>query len=141
MNSSFDNKLNSTLNQANSSIFESIADIIGYYAIPFVAFIGIILNSFLGAMTRSKKLKHSFYKYIFVKTLIDTFVCIFGLVYFKSNCLECNRDRYGYLFHKWYIVYPSLRITFMMSSISEIYLILNRYLILKNIRIAFTISN
>ena len=122
------------MNQATNNIYISIANIIGYYAIPLVSLIGIMLNIFLSIFLKSKKLKHSFYKYIFVKTMIDIFVCIFGAIYYKSICIECGPFTYQHLFHRWYIIMVNIRILFLMSSISEVYIILNRYLMLKNIR-------
>ena len=131
------NMSNITQLQTNNNYYEIIADIFGYYIISFVGFMGIIFNSFLSYILRSKNLKHSFYKYIFVKAIIDTVVSLFGLVYFKSNCQNCRSRSYAYLIHQWFVVLINVRIAFMMSSISEIYLILNRYLILKNIKNCF----
>ena len=76
----------------NQSIYDTYTDIIGYYAIPGISFIGIALNTFLSVILKIKKskLKHSFYKYIFVKSIIDTIVCIFGLIYYKSICIRCG---------------------------------------------------
>ena len=117
-----------------NNIYELFSDIIGYYAISIISFIGIILNSFLSFILISKNLKHKFYKYILVKSIIDTIVCIFGLIYFKGICQNCLKNlRYQYIFHRWYVISINIRIVFMMSSISEIYLIINRYLIIKNI--------
>ena len=128
------NKQNTTGIQSGK-IYVLFADIIGYYLIPCVCAIGIILNIFLSIMLKSNKLKHSFYKYIFIKTLIDTIVCIFGVTYSKSLCIGCAANRsYEYLFHQFYIITINTRVTSLMSSISEVYLIPNRYLILKNIQ-------
>ena len=132
-----DNNQNYTLYSTNNNIYNLIIDIIGYYVIPLVSLIGIILNSLLGFILKNNDLKHGLYKYIFVKSVIDIVVCVLGSIYIKTLCFRCGNYEYERQFYAWYIVIINIRIVFTMSSISEIYLILNRYLILKNIRNCF----
>ena len=55
-----------------------ISDLIGYYAIPIVSLFGLLLNFLISILLKNKELKHSFYKYLFIKAILDTVICLIG---------------------------------------------------------------
>lgn len=124
---------NITTNKATDAI-NYISDIVGYYVISVVSFIGILLNIFILFILRKKELKHDFYKYLWVKAIVDLMICIFGLVYLKSVCSDCPNtisNTYWIIFYQWYMVKVNLRTVFAVSSIHEIYMITVRYYIIR----------
>ena len=129
--------VNITTNQFIDNI-NFITDIIGYYTITTVSAVGLILNLFMSIVLLNKDLKHNFYKYLWVKALIDVLVCIIGIGYLKSICLKCpstNVNTFQILAYQWYMNKITMRTIFMSSSIHEIYLIVQRYLIIKGNKI------
>lgn len=90
------------------------------------------MNLFIMNLLRSKVLKHGFYKHVGVKTFIDTLICLIGIGYFYNVCIGCQLYyRYETIVYEW-VIKMSIRVMFMTSSLHEIYLISNRYLILGN---------
>lgn len=115
-----------------SQRIELISDIMAYYCISAVSLIGLFINLYMNNLLRSKTLKFSFYKHIRFKTIIDSLICLLGVGCFNYVCLGCQMfASYEKIFYQLVITF-SVRIMFMISSFHEIYLITNRYLILKN---------
>ena len=111
-----------------------ITDIIGYYIIPVVSLIGICLNISTSFILKRKELKQYFYKYLWVKSIIDSLICLIGIGYFRSLCVKCQSTKfnsYGILFYQWFVIKINLRTILMVSSLHEIYMITQRYLIIK----------
>ena len=124
---------NATINWYIDNI-ELFSDIIGFYLISLVSFLGLIINLGINISWDSKILKHSFYRYLRVKVCIDIVICIISIGYLNSNCLECqwtNNNNYYQIFYQWRIIKINMKGIFMISSLHEIYLI-TRYLIIKN---------
>lgn len=115
-----------------SERIDSISDIITYYCISAVSLIGLSINLFMSNLLRSKTLKYSFYKHIRFKSVIDSLICLLGIGCFNYICLGCLVfSSYEKIFYQVIMTF-AVRIMFMVSSFHEIYLIANRYLILKS---------
>ena len=124
--------LNNTVSQYFSHHIDLISNFIGFYGIRIICSLGFLINIFIIILLRNKKLKYSFYKHIRVKTVISLFICLIGFGYQNSICEICQiYFRYETIVYTWTIRIGT-RIMFMISSFHEIYLITNRYLILKN---------
>ena len=109
-----------------------ISNYIGYYGISTVSLIGILINIFIKNLLRNKSLNNTFYKHISIKIMIDLMICIVGIGYLNTVCLICSQYlSYEIMLYYW-VVIISTRYIFFMSTIHEIYLITNRFLILKN---------
>jgi len=134
--------LSSNITFANLTCLHINSYIISEYLVPIVSAFGIILNLILVIMLLDKNLKSRCYKYILCKTLIDLFISIFGMISGMSSflCFTCNEVTASYWlsFAKIYLVAVPLRILFLASALSEIYLSLNRYYDLDNIKNFFT---
>jgi len=116
-------------------------NIIGIYLIPTISLLGLLLNSFLAYMLCDKRLKSRCYKYILCKAVIDLLISIFGIASGPGNCLcpTCNEvDTYWLIFYRIYLVAVPIRILFLTSALSEIYISLNRRYTLENIKNVFT---
>ena len=123
------NLFNLTLNGSDisaSCLLMKISDVIGYYLITIAAFAGFILNLANIKLLAHKSLKHRFYKYLMCKSILDATVCFLGMGYLNNQSIPTFTDNYWLLFYKLYIVKIPLRIEFMVLSLSEIYLTLNR---------------
>lgn len=124
---------NKTTNKA-TDVINHISEIVGYYVIPVVSLIGILLNIFSTFILRKKELKHYSYKYLWVKAIIDLTICILGLGYNYSLCLGCdstNSNTYELLFYQWYVININTRVILAVSSLHEIYMITERYYAIK----------
>lgn len=133
MNFSLDNPYFNN-NQSNRGI-EILTDIVGYYLTSAVSFIGLSLNLFISVTLRRKELKNSFYRYLWFKALIDIFICVIGIGYFKSFCHYCpstSVNTYGVLFYQWYVIKANLTNILIISSWHEIYSITQRYYKIQN---------
>ena len=100
------NIADSYTNQEADAI-QLFTNVIGYYSISIVSFVGFILNIFLAIILKNKKLDHAFYKYLFVKACIDSCVCLIGIGYLKSNCAACRENvvnHYYVLTYQWYAI-------------------------------------
>ena len=132
---------NQTINETNealmaSFIFDSIAYIIGYYMITAISAIGLVINTFTLKVLSSPKLKHSIYNYFWCRSFCDLLVCAIGVTYLYNSCVNCeelNKLTYSFQFYRYYFLFLPMRILFLASSLAEIYLLLNRCLILYNI--------
>lgn len=108
---------NLTTNKAIVAI-NFITDIVGYYLISAISFFGIPLNIFMSFILRKKDLKHSYYKYLRVKAIIDLLICILGVGYLKSACIDCpstNSNTYETIFYQWYLIKLNIRTIVMIS--------------------------
>ena len=84
-------------------------------------------------IAQKKILSHSLYKYLLVKAIIDVIICLFGIGYFKTNCAYCSvTNTYAILIYQWYAIRINLKTLFMISSFHEIFLIVQRYLVIQN---------
>jgi hypothetical protein len=112
-----------------------ISDVIGYYIIPFVSLIGLILNMTCINVLKNLAKKNEFYKFILLKAYSDSIVCLFGIGYLNNNCLTCYQHychNYCYMFYIGRIVRINLRTVIFASVITELILNLNRWSILYN---------
>lgn len=115
-----------------SENFFVISNFIAYYFISIVCFIGFLINFFIMYLLKSKALKNIFYNHLIIKVCIDSLICLIGIGYFNNVCAGCNKYfYYEIIIYQWFITI-STGLIFMISPLHEIYLITNRYLILKN---------
>lgn len=129
-------------NNTNSSFYSNqigyinfTSNLFGYYIIPGLSFIGFILNLSIFILLFKNNFKHRFYKYLSCKSLIDTILCLIGIVSTNSFCHFCHENSsntYFVFILKIYTVRFSLRIFLVISSFLEIFLYLNRYMTIKN---------
>ena len=112
-----------------------VSDFIGLYVITVVCAIGIITNFCFLMLLFSKSLKHKFYNSLRIKAVFDFLLCVVGIGYLNNNCNICTESKfntYPALFYSWFIIQIPLRIAFLGSNISEIYMISNRCISLFN---------
>ena len=103
--------------------------VIGHYVIRILSGIGVFTNIFFLNLLSNEKLKHKFYGNLWLKTFFDLVMCIVGIEFTKSICLECTDkefDTYLEAFYEFYLLKYALYVAQFMSIYSEIYLILNR---------------
>ena len=87
-------------NTSDSSISKHIvliSSFIGYYGVCSISFMGILMNQFINYLLQSKSLENIFYKYISVKAVIDTFVCLIGVFHLNNVCISCGNYAYSYV--------------------------------------------
>lgn len=125
--------MNST--QSNSTLSENIdliLDFISYYIISFICFVGILLNLSVSWIVISNLSKCIFYKHLIVKLLISASTCLVGIGYLTTVCEGCRiTSSFTYVVYRWFILI-NMRVMFSMSSFHEIFLVLNRYMHMKN---------
>ncbi len=103
------------------------AHILASYVVRAVGGIGIVLNAFYAKLFFDKSLKHKIYDFFLCRVLCNAIVCLFVAGYVEI-CFECESYSYWYIFYEIYINANSIRVVSFASLISDIFLILNRYL-------------
>ena len=111
--------------------FNQISDIIGNSVSGFIG-IGIITNGFFLILLSNKSLKQKFYEDLWIKAFCDFIVCLIGVGHSNNSCI--NNCTYWAQFFNWYLIRIPVRLVFLASNISEIYLIFNRCIFLFNYR-------
>ncbi len=101
--------------------------ILSTYVIRVVGGIGIVLNAFYAKILFDKSLKHKIYDFFLCRVFCNAIVCLFVAGYVEM-CFECESYSYWFTFYQIYINGIGLRIVSCASLISDIFLILNRYL-------------
>ena len=113
------------------SVLNQISDVIGLYVITVIAAIGIVTNYCFLTILSNKRLKHKFYQNLWMKAFSDLVVCLIGVCYLNDNTYtRIENGPYWTLFIHLYMSKLSLRIALQASTYAEIYLILNRCIIL-----------
>lgn len=123
--------INNSSNSHNTSFLTDASDIIQSYVIKSISALGIVFNIFSIILLLRKVSTQQIYKFVFCKFFCNTFICSIGLFYSNIICPKLCEIRYTDLFVQIFISGLPLRIAILASSISDIILLLNRYLILK----------
>ena len=122
-------------NDKTKSLLNTLSEVTGTYLVTIVNSIGLLINLLMLKILVNKKLKHSFYNYLWIKAFIDVLVCFIGIGYLKTVCIAClntTRNTYGFIFYHWFIIMINTRVLFMTSAFHEIFLIYNRVIIIAN---------
>lgn len=111
------------------------------YIIFFISAFGLFLNiSCLIFIWRSSIFKHSYYTYLSCKIFFDTCICVIGVsfqsCYDPFNCL--TNQSYWKIFYQFYISGIGIRYINLGAYISEVYLNMNRYYGIRNIKNMWT---
>ncbi len=106
------------------------------YIIRAIGGIGIVFNALYAKILLNKSLKHKIYDFFLCRVICNVIVCIFvaGNV---ERCFECESDSYWFLFYQYFINGIGIKIVSFASFISDIFLILNRYLEISKKNILF----
>ena len=127
------NNTNSTDTSESIELILWFSRFFGNYGVISISFIGILVNSFMLYLLSSKILTNPFYKYIKLKAFIDTIVCLLGVFHHNNVCVKCRHYTYSHIYIVLRIGHViANRFILLASSLHEIYLITNRYMILKN---------
>ena len=97
------------------------------YVIRVAGGIGVLLNALYFKILLDKRLKHKIYDFFLCRVLCSAIVCLFGVGNI-SKCFTCESDSYWFLIYQYYISGIGIRMALFASLISDIFLILNRYL-------------
>ena len=112
----------------SDSIFKLTTDLITIYGIPGISVIGTALNLCSAAVLLNAKLKHSFYDFLFCRTICNLLVCLFGIFYSDLVCEKECTDSFVHLNIHWFgLIFPK-RVALLASFNSDILIILNRML-------------
>lgn len=127
------NNTNISSDTITSESINMISNFIGFYGISSISLIGILLNTFIHYLLGNKNLKYGFYQHIRLKTSIDILMCILGFGSLSSYvCIRCKTSNtYEIILYQCFS-FISSRIIYLISALHGIYLISNRYLIIKN---------
>ena len=101
--------------------------ILDIYVIRIVGALGIFFNIFNLVLLLHKSLKHSIYNFFWSRCFFNLVVCIFAC---GSPVLICLNDEYEYLyiFYRVYISRTLLEAFLIISAVSDLLLIVSRYL-------------
>jgi hypothetical protein len=121
--------MNSTANTTGVDLQWAIdlTEIISNYVIRITGGAGILVNLLLAILLLNKRLKHKIYDYFWCRSICSLSVCILSAGY-VGNCYNCVSDSYWFLFYQWYINFIGIRMFSLSCFISDIFLIVNRYL-------------
>lgn len=111
------------------------------YIILSVSAFGLLLNiSCLIVIWRSSIFKHSYYTYLSCKIFFDTCICVIGVsfqsCYDPFDCL--TNQSYWTIFYHFYISGFGIRYINLGAYVSEVYLNMNRYYGIRNIKNMWT---
>ena len=134
----FTNNTNkSTTNSTFSpNIFDELSYVIETYAFKIISPIGALFNLFILIVLLSGSFKHSIYRFIFCKFFWNFMVCVTGLVVLVPTCPIYCEDTYFEIFIQWFLNLL-FNLTNVGSGISDVFLLLNRYFLLKNVKNKF----
>ncbi len=102
-----------------------IRDIVINYVIRGISGIGIFFNIFSLTVVLHKSLKHNFYDFLRCRCICNLIVCILTIFYGRLVLENCPVN-YQWLYFAWFIN-VQIRLVLLASSISDILLIINRY--------------
>ena len=113
-------------------ILDMVDEAFSFYIIRVMAGIGIVTNVCFLIILSENSLKHRFYNNLWIKTFFDLGVCIGGVANFKSLSISIKRQEFKSFFDilLFYLNRRFIYFTEFCSILSEIYLILNRCIIL-----------
>jgi hypothetical protein len=119
--------INSSLIQTNgSSLTNNLNKAAAIVGIRVISGIGIVFNIITLIVLFNKKYKHKFYDFLRCRCISYLVVCIYGVLF--KNFTETNEvDDYLYILVDWFVIFLPIRITFLASAITDILLVLNRF--------------
>ena len=105
--------------------------IIETYLVKIVSLFGFIFNAFNLMIISSKELKHYLYNFIWCKLFFNLIDCVLGMINIGYECPESCQSDYYTIFLSW-ANGITIRNVFIMSQLTDILLMLNRYLLFTN---------
>ena len=129
------NDSNSSVHIVKISTINAISNIFGYFIIPGLSAIGMVLNLLITILLGKNKFKHKFYKYLCCKTIIDVMICFNGIGFMNSYCSICQENisnTFLLQIYRQHLVKNSLRVLLSISSLFEVFLSLNRFMTILN---------
>ncbi len=130
------NNTNSTELNIQDEWAKEGAQILASYVVRAVGGFGIVLNAFYAKILFDKSLKHKIYDFFLCRVLCNGIVCLFVAGYIQM-CFECESYSYWFIFYEIYINANGIRVVSFASLLSDIFLILNRYLEITKKNIVF----
>jgi len=121
--------MNSTANSTSLDLQWAIdlTEIINNYVIRITGGVGALANLLFVVLLLNKNLKHKIYDFFWCRSICNLLVCVLAAGY-VSNCYDCESESYWFLFYQWHINFIGIRILSLSCFISDIFLIVNRYL-------------
>ncbi len=122
--------MNSLNNTGQDNVYhwtEQATDIVESYLIRIVGAIGVVFNVFFAVMLLNRSLKHKIYNFLWCRAVCNLSVCLLSAGFVKK-CFVCEYDSYEFLFYQYYISTINSRVFSLASLISDLLLILNRFL-------------
>ena len=114
-------------------IIDRTASFIATYLIGLISLSGIYINlSCLVHIGQRMNTQTCYYRYLWITRFANVFVCLVGVGYMNSyclNCIETYQNSYMLLFYKWYVINIPFRVIYFVGIASENILILTRCLI------------
>ncbi len=121
------NSLNNTRQDNEYHWTEYTTDIVESYLIRIVGAIGVVFNVFFAVILLNRSLKHKIYNFLWCRAVCNLSVCILSAGFVKK-CFVCEYDSYEFLFYQYYISTINSRVFSLASLMSDLFLILNRFL-------------
>ena len=131
----------SIMSKETAALVQEISKIVNKYAIPTVSSIGLVVNILCMIVLKSTK-QNTVYKYLFFKTLIDSFILFIGIGYaykicYRTICQNMFTEYYIVAIYSSYIFIIFRRCLFMTSIFIIISNNINRYLSLRQMKNLF----
>ena len=121
--------LTSETNSTSVDYLNRFTDNIIKYGIHGISAIGITFNAVTLFVLSNQNFKHKYYDFLRCRCICNLVVCVTGAMYKDLTMRDTESDYYE-LFYEWLVVNLPKRIAFFASAISDILLILNRYVTL-----------
>ena len=121
------------LTDTNLNFLIKITHIIGYYLIPIISAIGFVLNIFCIVNLLNIKFNQRMYRLLVIKIVFETITCLIGIGFQNVLCFKnCFSTLSSSVFFKTIGIMARFmgEVSFIGSSLSEIGLNYDRYLIL-----------
>jgi len=124
---SFDAKL--TISPVDYSFINSITYILHEYIDRVMSGIGILINGFSLVILSNKKLKHDIYNFFFCRALFNIILCL--TIAGSIDWIYLNQEGTYYLIaYQFYISYICFKVILMSTSISDLFLVIERYFVI-----------
>ncbi len=129
--SNFSNSTNMPALPIEVMILSEINSAIKMYVLRIISGFGIALNILSMIICFNKKLTNHFYSLLWCRSLINGAVCLFGVSFLQLSAPPVPQS-YALAFATVFIINLPMRITFFVSAVSELLLIMNRLYVIEN---------
>lgn len=123
--------MNTTDSSNSSQILQylNLAVEITNYSNSVLSAVGTLFNLITIIILSRPTFEHTFYDFLQCRSICNLVVCLFGIFFQELPCRMCPSN-YRRLFCDYYVILTQMRAAFLASSISDILLVLNRFVTL-----------